>query len=242
LPGEFRIPAATLRACDIGEVIALRLYRALAAPFGDELTALHASTGVFAAQPAPTSAQILYTLRCHIDAVRPLLPERIWAERARHVRAAIPPLGEHALAGSLTNTIASRVAAYYDLLGTAMSVDAGPASGVAALRIAALHLISRRLDAAMVCGVNGQAVPELDPITTDITPAGVTVAEGGFALLLTRLSTATASNWPILARVDLAAPTSDTGRVRAAVLHDRSYLGADDLLPLIQSCAEHDRG
>lgn len=242
LPGEFRIPAATLRACDTGEVIALRLYRALAAPFGDQLTALNASTGVFAAQPAPTAAQILYTLRCHIDAVRPLLPERIWAERARQVRAAIPPLGEHALAGSLTNTIASRVAAYHDLLGTAMSIDTGPASGITALRIAALYLGSRRLDVAMVCGVNGQALPELDLITTGIRPAGTTVAEGGFALLLTRLSTAAANSWPILARVDIAASTSDTRRVRASVLHDRSYLGADGLLPLIQACAGHDRG
>ena len=104
----------------------------LRAPFLDELLV---SAAARAAMPADLST----SLRAAFGA---------------ELRRRLPDPNEDSLAGGLANTIAGRIANYFDMHGGAYSVDAACASSLVALADAATLLVSGQIDAAVVAAVD----------------------------------------------------------------------------------------
>ncbi|MEU2718552.1 beta-ketoacyl synthase N-terminal-like domain-containing protein [Streptomyces sp. NPDC007205] len=234
---EFLLPPTDLRATDHTQICSLRLYRTLSGPLGTGLHNLHATTGVFAAHCGPTRTHARNALQCHLAALRAPTGSpgsaALWDQAERHIRDSISVPNTYSLVGSLANTIAARVANYFDLHGPAMTIDAGLDSGLAALRTAGLYLDSGAIDVAFLIAISSGG-RELTNVTTDIVPPSCAPAEGAFALLLTLASTADSHGWPVLCTLP-ALPTlsSPLTRQRPDVLADRSYLAADSLIALL---------
>jgi len=121
---------------------------------------------------------------------------------------------EDSLAGGLANTIAGRIANYFDLHGGAYSVDAACASSLVALADAANLLVSEQVDAVVVAAVD----LSLDPFELvgfsrngalaagqmrvfDANAAGFWPGEGGACALLMREKDAARRNLPALVRI-----------------------------------------
>jgi acyl transferase domain-containing protein len=244
-PAEFRIPPGVLRAGDRGQVMALRLFRALAGALGGVPETLCATTGVVCGQTGPSHGQLHATLRCHLESARPAANDDPhasagWAAVAERVRTTFPAATEDTLAGTVANAAAARVANYFDLHGATACVDAGADSGLAALRFAQLQLDSGSLDLAAVLAMSTSAEPELAALLADLLPPGVRhLAEGGFGVAVCRVATAREHGWPVLARIRVhARPSLGRRPVRLAALADRSYLAADGMVALLASLTD----
>lgn len=121
---------------------------------------------------------------------------------------------EDSLAGGLANTIAGRIANYFDLHGGAYSVDAACASSLVAFADAANLLVSEQVDAVIVAAVdlsldpfelvgfsrNGALAAD-DMRVFDANATGFWPGEGGACALLMRERDAARRDLPALARI-----------------------------------------
>ncbi|MFE9040507.1 SDR family oxidoreductase [Streptomyces sp. NPDC007818] len=245
---EVRMPARTVEGIDRAQLMALQVVGRLAAPDGSSWwDGLQERCGVFAAHTGVPSLSPDVTLRCYAtsltEVVRGAAPrgldpgalERATAALLASVRARTAP-GEDTLAGLMPNVIPARVAARHDLHGPTMTLDTGANSGRTALRAAAAHLRRGELDLALVIGVSGAGgslfarVHGLD--------ADRQLAEGAFAVVLTRASVAAERGWTSLGELPaLMATLPDESASRPG----RSYHGADDLVDVLRHLAQDDR-
>lgn len=142
------------------------------------------------------------------------------------LQEALPPLTTNSIAGSLSNVIAGRIAAWLDWNGGAFTVDAACASSLAAITIAVDGLRSGRWDAVLTGGVDTDLSPETfvgfslaGALSTGGSRPfargadGFVMGEGGAAFLLARLDVARERHWPIWATIRGVGQASD-GRGR----------------------------
>ncbi|MFH8729123.1 SDR family oxidoreductase [Streptomyces termitum] len=238
---EARMPARTAAAVDRAQLTALQAAAGLAGPDGSPYwEGLREECGVFAAHTGVPALSPAVTLRCYAtsltETARGAAPpgldagdlERAAADLVASVRAGTPP-GEDTLAGLMPNVIPARIAALHDLHGPTMVLDTGPSSGRTALRTAASHLRRGGLRLALVIGVNGASGPLFDRLYG--TGEQDRLAEGAFALLLTRASVAAARGWPVLGEL---APLLDALPAEPRPHAGHSYRGADDLVTVLR--------
>ncbi|SNS45988.1 enediyne polyketide synthase [Tardiphaga sp. OK246] len=139
---------------------------------------------------------------------------RLGAAFQDQLRRHFPDPNEESLAGGLANTIAGRIANYFDLHGGAYSVDAACASSLVALSDAANLLASEQVDAVVLAAVD----LSLDPFELvgfsrngalatdemrvfDARSSGFWPGEGGACSVLMREKDALRTGLPVLARI-----------------------------------------
>lgn len=222
---RFRIPQRTFEAADLTHWLALEV----------AATAIERAGGVEQLDRARTAVIVANTLagefsRAAMLRLRAPFLDELLAEAARAagldteqsialrrrfavaLRDRFPTPHEETLAGGLANTIAGRVANYFDLHGGAYCVDAACASSLVALADAANLLTNGEIDAAIVGAVdlsldpfelvgfsrNGALASE-DMRVFDARSSGFWPGEGaGFAVLL-RMDEARRRELPICA-------------------------------------------
>lgn len=236
---EVRMPSRTAAGIDRAQLMALQAVAKLTGPDGPWWDGLRERCGVFAAHTGIPTASPDITVRCYAasltEAARSTAPpgldpaalEQATAAFLAAVRERTNP-GEDTLAGLMPNVIPARVAALHDLHGPTMTVDTGATSGRSALRAAAAHLRRGELDLALVIGVNGASGPAFTRLYGLEAPH---LAEGAFALALTRASSAADQGWPVLAELATlldVLPAEDSQRT------GWSYLGTDDLVDILR--------
>ncbi len=132
----------------------------------------------------------------------------------QELRRHFPDPNEDSLAGGLANTIAGRIANYFDLHGGAYSVDAACASSLVALADAANLLVSEQVDAVVVAAVdlsldpfelvgfsrNGALAAD-DMRVFDANASGFWPGEGGACAVLMREQDAARRELPTLVRI-----------------------------------------
>ncbi|MET7291273.1 SDR family oxidoreductase [Streptomyces griseoloalbus] len=224
---QVRIPPATLRAIDRCQLMAVQCAHALRDQLPEFWQEHTERTGVVIGHMGPTRAAMLYAARCYLDDIEhalrtdpesassPHLPALLRGLRER-VRSAIPPSNEDSFPGIMPNIISARVANLLNLHGPNLTVDAGLASVLSALRTALRYLRSGELDFVLAGGVNGNSLPEYGDVLTavfdegDGTGGGPRMAEGAFLFGLTTETKAREAGIEILAFVD------ETGREQGA--------------------------
>lgn len=165
--GRFRIPGAAYEATDLAHWLALDVAaEALAAFEGFErfdrkriaVVVANTLTGEFSrasalAMRAPFFDEVLAEAAsaCGLD---DSVAGAVRAHFAGSMAARLPTPNEDTLAGSLANTIAGRIANYFDLHGGAFTVDAACASSLVAVAQAADLLATGRVDAVLVGAVD----------------------------------------------------------------------------------------
>ncbi|MFE5791079.1 SDR family oxidoreductase [Streptomyces sp. NPDC056503] len=246
--GEVRMPARTVAAVDRAQLMTLQVAAGLRAPDGSPWwEGLREGCGVFAAYAGVPARAPEVTLRCYAaslaESLRGGAPpgldpgafERAADALLASVRA-LPEPGEDTLAGLMPNVIPARVAAAHDLHGPTMTLDTGVSSGRTAVRAASALLRRGELDLALVIGVNGASGPLFGRLYGIGDP--LRLAEGAFALLLTRASVAAARDWPVLAEVP---SLLEALPAVAAPRGGWSYGGADDLVDVVARVTAADR-
>ena len=222
----FRIPNKTFQATDLTHWLALELAAEAFSAIGGLGRIDRARTAVVVANTltGEFSRAGLLRLRlpfleellvCACDRETPSKSVRGLRERfAAALRERFPEPNEDSLAGGLANTIAGRIANYFDLRGGAYSVDGACASSLVALANAANLLVTGQVDAAMVVGVD----LSLDPFELvgfsrngalatdemrvfDARASGFWPGEGGACVLLMREDGAARADLPMLARI-----------------------------------------
>jgi enediyne polyketide synthase len=146
--------------------------------------------------------------------VPPDLAARLRDSFAAALRRHFPEPNEESLAGGLANTIAGRIANYFNFRGGAYAVDGACASSLVALADAATLLLTQQADAVVVAAVD----LSLDPFELvgfsrngvlaademrvfDARASGFWPGEGGACLLLMREEDAMRRELPIMARL-----------------------------------------
>lgn len=222
---RFRIPQKTFDATDLTHWLALDLAsEAIAAAGGiDILNRSRTAVVVANTLTGEFSRASLLRLRApflddvladaakieHVDIdLGARLRATFRAELCRH----FPDPNEDSLAGGLANTIAGRIANYFDLRGGAYSVDAACASSLVALADGANLLTSGQVDSVLVAAVD----LSLDPFELvgfsrngalatgemrvfDRRANGFWPGEGGGCVLLMRQQDAVRAGRPVLA-------------------------------------------
>ena len=228
---EVRLPAATVRSTDRGQLMALRTAAMLIAEYGELWEPVRDTTGVIAARTGPQPLSVGNLLRCYAADLEQLFADdtddtdaKAWAGVVEDVRAEVPPTRKDTLPGIFPNILAARLANRYDLHGPTMLVDSGPTSGHTALDTAALHLATGELDLALVAAVN-VAAPDGLAALTGVAPDRI--AEGAFLVALTRTSVARLHGWRALTEVHRGARAPAPGKT--------TFLAADPLVALLRS-------
>ncbi|MEC3974513.1 SDR family oxidoreductase [Amycolatopsis sp. H20-H5] len=246
--GEVRLPPATLRNMDRGQIMLLRAAARLDERVRAACDTLNDTTGIVVGHMGPTRRAVHYALRCYLGDLQRFLGDQLAPEIRKlceSVRALVPPSTEDAFPGIMPNIIPARLAAQANYHGLNVTVDTGPDSGLDALRTAERYLRHHDLDMALVAGVNGNSTPELADV---LAGNGDTrsLAEGAFLTVLTRESTAAEHGLPVLARIrtewvdnDLSAAPAGTSPLTGS---DRTYLGADPILALLGHLANASDG
>jgi hypothetical protein len=230
---EVRLPAATVRSTDRGQLMALRAAAMLIAEYGELWAPVRATTGVIAARTGPQPLAVGNLLRCYAADLEHLFAHRAddadakaWAAVVEDVRAEVPPTRKDTLPGIFPNILAARLANRYDLHGPTMLVDSGPDSGHTALDTAALHLDSGELDLALVSAVTVAAPDGLTGLTGVAPDRLADLTEGAFLVALTRASVARRHGWRALTELH-------RGARAPASLDGTTFLAADALVSLL---------
>ncbi|MGW2488129.1 SDR family oxidoreductase [Streptomyces sp. NPDC001606] len=240
---QVRMPPATVRTIDRCQLMILACAHDLRDQLGDFWQRHTERTGVVVGHMGPTRAAMLYANRCYLDDIEHALrqdPELAGSpqltpllERMRErVRSLVPPSNEDSFPGMMPNIISARVANYFDLKGPNITVDAGLASTVAAFATAARYLRSGELDFVLAGGINGNSLPELRGLLSDVFEEPVEPAEGAFLFGLTTERAAKEAGLRILGIVDEADVRADLDGAAQNVLDCGSrggfghYLGA----------------
>lgn len=239
LPADTRLLPRTMRSIDRCQLMAIEVTGRFLSEHGELWADVRETTGVFAAHTGPPRRLAESTLRCHADRVTALLSGADPAVAAgvrtvlNELRAHVPASDEDTQPGVMTNVIASRIAARFDLHGPTMVVDAGEDSTLAALKAAERYLHTGELDLALVLALNGNSTNELAAITGD--PPG-TLAEGAFLLAVTTADRAAEAHWPVLSRLRLSLPAApDTAAARQERPREPGYLAAQGALAVLRA-------
>ncbi|GAA3145236.1 SDR family oxidoreductase [Streptomyces rameus] len=212
---QVRMPPATVRTIDRCQLMILACAHDLRDQLGDFWQRHTERTGVVVGHMGPTRAAMLYANRCYLDDIEHALrqdPELAGTaqlspllERMRErVRSLVPPSNEDSFPGMMPNIISARVANYFDLKGPNITVDAGLASTVAAFATAVRYLRSGELDFVLAGGINGNSLPELGGLLSDVFEEPVRPAEGAFLFGLTTERAAREAGLRVLGIVDEA--------------------------------------
>ena len=162
-----RIPKKTFEATDLTHWLALELAAETIGAIGGIDRLDRSRTAVVVANTLAGEFSRSSLLRLRSPFLNDVLAdaaasEGLTAETTARLRGAFelelrrrfPDPNEDSLAGGLANTIAGRIANYFDLHGGAYSVDAACASSLVALADAANLLISEQVDAVVVAAVD----------------------------------------------------------------------------------------
>jgi len=165
--GILRIPKKTFDATDLTHWLALELATEAIAAIGGIDRLDRSRTAVIVANTLTGEFSRTALLRLRAPFLDELLAdaaarEGLTADLSTRLRGAfgaelrrrLAEPNEDSLAGGLANTIAGRIANYFDLKGGAYSVDAACASSLVALADAATLLVSGQIDAAVVAAVD----------------------------------------------------------------------------------------
>lgn len=236
---DLPIPPPTLAAMDRTQPMAISAVASLVAQLGDIPDQLRETTGVVVGHTGyarRSGEAALRTYRHHLERA---LPE-IRAISGHAVADAIadaldtgceamPPINEDTVAGTLPNVIAGRVANRFDLRGLNLTVDAADNAFLAALRTARDYLRDGYLDACLVIGVSGNATTW----GSRFTEVSGQIAEGAFAIALTRQCVARSNSFPILAKLGVTDPgTIQEPRADHA---DPAFPGCNAAIPLLRA-------
>lgn len=223
----FRIPKRTYEATDHTHWLALELASEAILAIGGIDRIDRTRTAVVVANTLAGEFSRSSLLRLRAPFLNELMAdaaalEGLTADMTARLRAAFedqlrrhfPDPNEESLAGSLANTIAGRIANYFDLHGGAYSVDAACASSLVALSDAANLLVSEQVDAVVLAAVD----LSLDPFELvgfsrsgalatdemrvfDARSGGFWPGEGGACSVLMRETDALRTGLPVLARI-----------------------------------------
>ena len=242
---EVRLPPATMRNMDRGQLMVLRAFGRLPDALRAACARNQDVTGVIAAHMGPTRRAVHYALRCYLGDLRRCLETEIRAdtglacaveELTGQVRALVPASTEDSFPGIMPNIIPARLAALANFRGLNLTVDTGPDSALDAFRAAERYLRHGNLDLVLVAAVNGNSTPELAVVLAPCYQ-DETLAEGAFVIALARESTAARENLPVLGRIrtTLGATEPSTRPPAMAPLagSGRTYLGADPSIALL---------
>ncbi|MGZ3145200.1 beta-ketoacyl synthase N-terminal-like domain-containing protein [Lentzea chajnantorensis] len=218
---------------DMSQLLAAELAGRLAGS-GDDTPwwqGLEERTGVFGARYGVSRSAVESTVRCLGDGLAATLDgeEKAAAEQyLRELHDRSRAIGPYSLVGHMSSIALGWISNRRNLRGPTMMVDAGAASGLAAVHTAGCYLRRGDIDLALVMAWNTDAFGS----TGSVVSEGGESAEGAFAVALARPETAAARGWQVLARVrtELAsAPAAAPPR------RSKSYLAADGVLDVIRS-------
>ncbi|WP_194923420.1 SDR family oxidoreductase [Catenulispora pinisilvae] len=247
-PAEIRIPPLTMRHMDRTHLMALQATNAVFNQLGSQQRErLAPRTAVVSATTAPPHLYSRLLQRVSLDDCAhafDLLPDRASAATAfEALREAVHSLTlestEDDFTGTLTCVFSGRIANYFNLHGPNLVVHGGLDSGQVAIRTAERLLAHDRCDLALVCGANGNALPEWQQALASLLPTDRRVAEGCVTIALTRRSTALREGLPVLATVETAmsANWGGTAALDLPPLKDSGYCypGIDALFAIPHS-------
>ncbi|MBR1147548.1 type I polyketide synthase [Bradyrhizobium sp. AUGA SZCCT0431] len=225
--GKFRIPGKTFVATDLTHWLALELAAEAIDGIGGLDRLDRERTAVVVANTMTGEFSRAALLRLRLPFLEDVLSEASEAEGlsgettravrqrfAAGMRRHFADPNEESLAGGLANTIAGRIANYFDFGGGAYSVDAACASSLVALADAANLLTLRQADAIVVAAVD----LSLDPFELvgfsrngalaademrvfDARAGGFWPGEGGACAVLMRENDALRRGLPMLAKI-----------------------------------------
>ncbi|WP_197287981.1 beta-ketoacyl synthase N-terminal-like domain-containing protein [Nocardia sp. NRRL S-836] len=191
---------------------------------------LEERTGVFGARYGVSRSAVESTVRCLGDGLAETLDgeEKAAAEQyLRELRDRGQAIGPYSLVGRMSSIALGWVGNRRNLRGPTMMVDAGEASGLAALHTAGCYLRRGDIDLALVMAWNTDAFGGACASGSE----GQEIAEGAFGVAIARPYTAAARGWQVLARVRTElAPTPAAAPPRRST----SYLAADGVLDVIR--------
>ncbi|MFF3818206.1 SDR family oxidoreductase [Streptomyces bluensis] len=213
---KVRMPPATVRTIDRCQLMILECAHDLRGRLTDFWDANTTSAGVFVGNMGPTRAAMLFANRCFLDDVEKALTadaataalpglDALLTGLRQRVRGQIPASNEDSFPGMMPNIISARVANHFDLKGPNITLDAGPASALAAIETACRYLRTGELQFALGGGINGNSLPEYDTLLDGVCgrgPRRPPLAEGSFLFTLTTEDTARAAGLEILGYVD----------------------------------------
>jgi 3-oxoacyl-(acyl-carrier-protein) synthase len=196
---------------------------------------LEERTGVFGAHYGISQSAAGSTVRSLGSAIAQSLDgtdAKAAAEYLDECLADTSPLGAYSLVGRMSSVALGWVANRRGLHGLTMMVDAGLASGLAALHAAGCYLRRGDIDLALVMAWS-TGLLEQNARSLGIAPGQI--AEGAFAVALARPEAARARGWEVLARV----------RTRLGADHDAEdpsrqprYLAADGIVAVLRAVLE----
>ncbi|MEU5390365.1 SDR family oxidoreductase [Streptomyces tibetensis] len=248
-----RLPPKTIRALDRCQLMVLECAHELRDRMPDFWSEQAPKTGVFVGHMGPTRAAMQYANRCYLDDVGEALAASPLAGSAEvpkvldrlreQVRSMIPESNEDSFPGQMPNIISARVANYFDLNGSNMTVDSGFASALSSLTLAGRYLRTGELDFALAGGINGNSLPEYRSLIGDLLPdPGTELAEGAVLFALTTEERARSAGLPVLAHLDETVdenadgtPTRDPVRCGADAPENARYLGASGGLAVLRA-------
>jgi NAD(P)-dependent dehydrogenase (short-subunit alcohol dehydrogenase family) len=243
-----RLPPKTIRALDRCQLMVLECAHELRDRMPDFWSEQAPKTGVFVGHMGPTRAAMQYANRCYLDDVGEALAASPLAGSAEvpkvldrlreQVRSMIPESNEDSFPGQMPNIISARVANYFDLNGSNMTVDSGFASALSSLTLAGRYLRTGELDFALAGGINGNSLPEYRSLIGDLLPdPGTELAEGAVLFALTTEERARSAGLPVLAHLDetvdenaddtVSANTGTDGAADETPMRDPVRCGAD---------------
>jgi hypothetical protein len=241
---QVRLPPGTVRMMDRTQLMAMQCAHDLSTRLSGLWEDYASDTGVFVGHSGPTRIAMLIANRVYLDDVVDTLrsdPRTAWlpetagglAGLSEDVRGAIRPVNEDSYPGTMPNVIAARVANRFDLHGPNIALDAGMASGLAAIDTAALYVRTGELDLALVTGVHGNTLPEF---AAGHGRTGADLAEGAVMFAVTTEDLAARYNLPVLAHVgDLVTSGDQPGDAVTIECVPRfsRYLGASGALGVL---------
>lgn len=255
---ELRLPKGKLVLPEVVDHIDPGQFLALmAAEQALEATGAHwknwrSEIGVVLGVEAKTSRSLSAVQRIYVDSLRRRLAERS-AEAAlsdedlkrmqEKLIAAIQRLPQstpYTLSGMMPNVIAGRVANIFDLHGPNLTVDAGSASLIEALRVADAMLRRGECKMVLAGGISGNAGVEAQFMTARHAETTTAFGEAGLMLALMSLETAQAEGLPILARFSFEPGISNQARSFEVGRRNVDLMGAEGALEIIQA-VEHVR-
>ncbi|MFI0168607.1 SDR family oxidoreductase [Streptomyces sp. NPDC017095] len=254
---KVRMPPATVRTIDRCQLMILECAHDLRGRLTGFWDANTTSAGVFVGNMGPTRAAMLFANRCFLDDIDKTLTadpataglpglDALLAGVRERVRGQIPASNEDSFPGMMPNIISARVANHFDLKGPNITLDAGPASALAAIETACRYLRTGELRFALAGGINGNSLPEYDTLLDGVCgrgPGRPPLAEGSFLFTLTTEETARAAGLDILGYVDELSVGGEPprGAERIDVMPDAAgpgrahYLGAAGALAVLEA-------
>ncbi|MFJ4684411.1 beta-ketoacyl synthase N-terminal-like domain-containing protein [Streptomyces sp. NPDC088789] len=243
---EAGVPPPVIRTMDRAQQLGLRLAARFVAEHGEPWDPVRDTTGVLAAVHGPSALSISHLVRCYDGDMADCFNGKdaeAYTEVVTGARGSVGKTSASVLPGMIPNLVAARVSHRYDLHGPNLVVDAGDASGLAGLAVAAPYLRDGDLDLVLLLGVSAHNGPVF---ATAVDTEPDRIAEGGFLIAVCLPTVAQSHGWPVCAHLDLdrTSPTDHTlGQGTLTYLAAEAHaelvrvLAADDHLPFTIAAA-----